>query len=164
MARTTEVTFEAENDAGAPALELDVSRRLASANAPRFVTGAATSTAAVPEVVPCPYCGATGWAVDHAESCAHCGAPVRGSLAVASPTASAPLLPATPPSVGEAVADAVADVPFAFWKRLPVYAFLAMLLGNGCLCGGLSGRSNAALALLVIVGVVGVVMSLQRRP
>lgn len=159
---TAERELVFDDVAGIP-LELAVSPR----RSPGFVTGAVGRTA--PEVVECPYCGTPGWADHHSATCARCGAPVR---ATPPPPPPAPRLPSAPPppapllaaSRGEAIADAVATVPFGIWKRLPFYAFLAMVLGNGCLCGGLSGRVNVVLALLIVVGLAGVVLSLQRRP
>ena len=144
-----------------------------------------------PEPDACAYCGASGWATDRTgASCAQCGAPVRSTLPPLSPLSTVPPVPpsspyrsplppcpgaalelsapsassASPSSVGEGVLDAAASIPFAFWKRLPVYALLAMVLGNGCRCGGLSGFTNVTLALLVAVGIAGVVLSLQRNP
>jgi len=155
-----EVTFEAETDAAPISLELDLS----TPHSPRFVTGAVRAVGAVgiraTEPGACPYCGASGWAMDRTgASCAHCGAPVRSTLP---PPALA--VESSAPSVGEAVIDATTSIPFGFWKRLPVYAFLALVLGNGCRCGGLSGWTNVSLAALVVVGVAGVVLSLQRNP
>lgn len=155
-----EITFEAESEATPIALELDRS----TPHSPRFVTGAVRAVGTLgmraSEPDACVYCGASGWAMDHTgTSCAHCGAPVRSMLPP-------PVLAvqSSAPSLGEAVIDATTSIPFGFWKRLPVYAFLALVLGNGCRCGGLSGWTNVSLAVLVVVGVAGVVLSLQRNP
>lgn len=157
-----EITFDDENLGPEVPLELGVVPR----GFPRFVTGAAGANA--PAIVSCPYCGAPGSGLP---SCAACGAPARATLEQA-PRVSryAPAVPPAPPpepspsSPRGAFGDAVEAIPFAFWKRLPAYALLALVLGNGCLCGGLSGRTNATLALLIVVGVVGLLVALQRRP
>lgn len=168
-----EITFEAESEATPISLELDLDR--SPRHSPRFVTGAVGRVgirATEPDA--CPYCGASGWALDRTgASCAQCGAPVRSSLPPVPPSSPyrSPIPPCpaaavepSAPSVGEVVLDATASIPFAFWKRLPVYALLALVLGNGCRCGGLSGWTNGTLAVLVAVGVAGVVLSLQRNP
>ena len=162
VAQEREITFDDVPDIS---LELEVVPR----RSPGFVTGAMARNA--PEIAACPYCGTPGWADTHASSCAQCGAPLRATQAPLPPPIRLPSyrpLPLAPPlaaaSGGGAFVEAVASVPFGFWKRLPTYAFLSMVHGNGCLCGGLSGRSNVFLGLLVVVGLVGVVVSLQRSP
>jgi hypothetical protein len=183
MAR--EVTFDLVSDEGAPPLELDEAR----GRGPAFVTGATAAhvigaaTVDAPERAACAYCGASGWAIYGARSaCAQCGAPVLTALPAEAPRSryASPVPPFAAPTWGPApttagapawapartddVFDALASVPFAFWKRLPVYAFLTMVLGNGCRCGGLSGWTNGGLAALVVLGVIGAVISLQRNP
>jgi len=162
-----EVTFEAETDA-AISLELDLDRGAdrSPLESPRYVTGATQRVGTVgfraPELVACTYCGASAWATDHTGACcAQCGAPLGATL----PPPAAPVVP--PPvssSIGAAVADGMTSIPFAFWKRVPAYAFLALVLGNGCRCRGLSMTTNVSLVLLVVVGLAGVVLSLQRSP
>lgn len=163
-----EITFDDESGAADISLELDVSPR----HFPRFVTGATTAPSA-PEIAACSYCGAVGRGEPTCAACGAPGAPVHATLPPlprvsrypsAFPTAPAPAL-STPPSRGDAVIEAVSTLPFGFWKRLPAYAFLAMVLGNGCMCGGLAGRTNVTLAVLIVLGVAGlVVSSLQRKP
>lgn len=162
MARAPELMFD---DVPGIPIELDIEPRRSTG----FVTGAVGRT--VPEIAECPYCGAPGMTDHLSSTCARCGAPARATLPPLPPVSRyasvSPPPPAAPrplPSRADAVVDAVASVPFGFWKRLPSYAFLAMVLGNGCLCGGLSGRTNGFLALLIVVGLAGVVLSLQRRP
>jgi hypothetical protein len=159
-----EVTFEAETDA-AISLELDLDRRVdrSPLDSPRYVTGATQRAGTVgvraPEPVACAYCGASAWATDRTGACCvQCGAPVGATLPPA-----APIVPASS-SIGAAVADGMTSIPFAFWKRVPAYAFLALVLGNGCRCRGLSTMTNVSLAVLVVVGLAGVVLSLQRSP
>ena len=170
-----EVTFEDESGDSPIALELEVSPRHPSA----FVTGAVGRR--LPEVETCPYCGASGWMRDRlTAACAQCGAPFTAASApvesfpryasplppvapVASSFAIAPV-PSVPPSQTEQVLDAVASIPFGIWKRVPAYAFLALLLGNGMRCRGLAFSTNVALVVLVVVGLAGVVVSLQRNP
>ena len=168
MARTTvaqEITLEPDSEGPAILLELDLSPRCV----PTFVTGAAARSA--PEIAECPYCGTPGRGLP---LCARCGAPTRATPP-ALPRATryispVPLLPAgelsplSPPSRGEVFVDAITTIPFGIWKRLPVYAFLAMVLGNGFRCGGLSARVNAMLVMLIVIGVVGAVLSSQRSP
>jgi hypothetical protein len=189
MAR--EVTFDLESDEGVPPLELDDARgrgpAFVTGATAAHVIGAATVNA--PERAACAYCGASGWAIYGARAaCAQCGAPIPAALPAEAPRSFyasryASPLPPTPPTAPawgplpatarapawapartDDVFDALASVPFAFWKRLPVYAFLTLLLGNGCRCGGLSGWTNGGLAALVVLGVIGAVISLQRSP
>jgi hypothetical protein len=180
-----EVTFDLESGEGMPALELDETR----GRGPAFVTGATAAHVIgaapvdAPARAPCAYCGASGWAIYGARAaCAQCGAPIQTELPEAAPRSryASPLPPFAAPAWGPApttacapawspartddVFDALASVPFAFWKRLPVYAFLTLLLGNGCRCGGLSGWTNAGLSALLVLGVIGALISLQRNP
>jgi hypothetical protein len=178
MAR--EVTFDLQSDEGVPPLELDDAR----GRGPALVTGATAAhvigaaTVNAPERAACAYCGASGWAIYGARAaCAQCGAPIPAALPAEAPRSrygsryASPLPPSPPfaapawaPARTDVVFDALASVPFAFWKRLPVYAFLTMVLGNGCRCGGLSGWTNGGLAALTVLGVIGAVISLQRSP
>jgi hypothetical protein len=190
MAR--EVTFDLQSDEGVPPLELDETRgrgpAFVTGATAAHVIGAATVDA--PERAACAYCGASGWAIYGARAaCAQCGAPVpvalpaearRSRYASPMPSFATPAwgpaqpawgpaptaagAPAWAPARTDDVFDALASVPFAFWKRLPVYAFLTLLLGNGCRCGGLSGWTNGGLAALIVLGVIGAVVSLQRSP
>lgn len=64
----------------------------------------------------------------------------------------------------ERVFDAFAALPMAIWKRLALYGFLFLLVGNLLRCGGLSTMTNVACALLVMFGLVGVVACAQRNP
>jgi hypothetical protein len=180
-----EVTFDLESDAGVPALELDETR----GRGPAFVTGATAAhvigaaAVAAPARAACAYCGSSGWAIDGARTaCAQCGAPIPTTLPEVAPRSryASPLPPFVAPAWGTApraagapawapartddVFDALASVPFAFWKRLPVYALLTLVLGNGCRCGGLSGWTNGGLAALIVLGVLGALISLQRNP
>ncbi len=156
------VLDETDDPGSAIVLELDVSPRCF----PRFVTGATAMSP--PEISACAYCGAL---VRGLPRCASCGAPVRapfpGTPPVSrflSPIPRAPLAAMPAPSRSELFVDAVATIPFGFWKRVPVYAFLAMVVGNTFRCSGLSGRMNLSLAVLIVVGVVGAVLTLQRSP
>lgn len=159
-----EVTFEAEPGA-AISLELDLDRApLDPREPPRLVTGAVPRMGTVgirgPEPVVCPYCGASGWATDRRGACCmRCGAPLGSTLAPPAPALQSPA-----PSVSEAVIEAATSLPFGFWKRVPAYAFLALVLGNGCRCGGLPTVTNVSLAVLVVIGLAGVVLCLQRNP
>jgi hypothetical protein len=67
------------------------------------------------------------------------------------------------PTTTSALVDAAREIPFSLWKRIPTYAFLAMLLGNGCKCGGLSAGTNVVLVVLVVVGLAGGFASLSQR-
>ena len=173
-----EVTFEDESGDSPIALELEVSPRHPCA----FVTGAVGRR--LPEVETCPYCGASGWMRDRlTATCAQCGAPFTAAsapvesfpryasplppMSSASSVSSAPAfgpLQSAPASRTGDVLDAVASMPFGFWKRVPAYAFLALLLGNGMRCRGLALSTNIALVALIVVGLAGVVVSLQRNP
>jgi hypothetical protein len=160
MAKEREITFE---DTADMPIELEVVPR----RSPGYVTGAVRTPA--PAVEGCPYCGTPG-VRPHQSNCENCGAPLHAMRAMEherapiSAGSSLPPAPPAPPAPGEAIVDGITSIPFGFWKRLPAYAFLAMILGNGCRCGGLSRHTNLALASLVVLGVVGLVLSFQRRP
>jgi len=154
-----------ESGTAQPRIELDRTRRAT----PRFVTGAAGRFE--PEPVGCPYCGVPRSA--HEQECASCG--YRGSMPPASRLPSSASVvpfdvhassPSTlpPQSRLDVCIEALTSIPWGFWKRLPVYAFLVMVLGNGCRCGGLSTQTNVSLVLLILVGLAGVAASLHRSP
>lgn len=53
--------------------------------------------------------------------------------------------------------DSLAVVPVAVWKRVALYGFLFVVFGNLLRCGGLSTFTNVSCALVVAVGLAGVV-------
>jgi hypothetical protein len=118
--------------------------------------------------VDCPYCEAPLDRYRHA--CANCGFAGKREAIPTQRISSSPSSPSSSsssPAVStrtERGVDAIRTVPFEVWKRVPVYAFLAMLFGNGCRCGGLSTSVNAALGILLVIGLVGVAVSFQRNP
>jgi len=60
--------------------------------------------------------------------------------------------------------EALAALPVGLWKRLALYGFLFFLFGNLLRCGGLSTSTNIACALVVVLGLAGVVACAQRNP
>jgi hypothetical protein len=145
VARKVREPFE-DDDVQPAHLELDLER----------------NSVAVPELAPCMECGAP--LEPHAPACRYCAsshAPRAPIPAFAPP----PLAPSTfapaPPAEPERFASTIASIPFGFWKRLAFYPLLAMALGNGCTCRGLSLGTNIALALLVSMGIAGVIMCLR---
>ena len=78
--------------------------------------------------------------------------PGPGSLAPRSPTRLA------------RTADLFALLPLAVWKRVALYGFLFIVLGNLLRCGGLSFATNVACVVLAVLGVVGCVVTAQRNP
>jgi hypothetical protein len=120
------------------------------------------------QIVTCDRCGAPNPV--HVQRCAYCAKPqATRTLAPSSPTVTAaPSSYAPPPPVPASIAsvpvtradrflEAFSAVPYDFWKRVAFYPFLALVLGNGCTCRGLSATTNVALVLLVVVGVLGVI-------
>lgn len=151
-------------EATLPALELDRSR--SPVPTARFISLKEGDLAAAS--AGCPYCGAPSPAYPRA--CASCGyqgtsLPVSRFASVIPRSAAESVASSlAPPTRVDGFLDAMAAVPFGFWKRIPVYAVLAMLIGNGLKCGGLPTHTNVALVALFAVGLVGVIASLQRNP
>lgn len=71
--------------------------------------------------------------------------------------------PSRPVTRADRVMGALAEISIEVWKRLSLYSFLFMLFGNTLRCRGLSAGTNVACALLVLVGLAGVV-ACQRKP
>ena len=158
---TTEQTFDVPELATLPPLELQRAPRAR----PGFVTGVPSRFDSAALV--CRYCGTTRAA--SRPECATCGSATSLSLSPSPSSASWPGSASWPPPPSRAsrlepLVDAMTTLPFGFWKRVPFYALLAMVLGNGCRCGGLSSGTNLSLAALLVVGLVGVGCSLQRNP
>lgn len=67
-------------------------------------------------------------------------------------------------AIAERLVDAFAALPFGLWSRVSLYAFLFFFLGNVFRCGGLALLTDVACAILVLLGVVGMVACAQRNP
>jgi hypothetical protein len=149
-------------EAALPRLELDRTHDHTRRGSPRFVTGSPSRFEPAP--VDCSYCGAPR--SPYEQECASCG--YRGALPPVSRVPSASVLPLAvdgpPPGLLDTGVEALQSVPFGFWKRLTAYALLFMVLGNGCTCRGLALHTNLALVMLIVVGLVGLAASLQRKP
>lgn len=149
--------FELDGEGSGAVLELDRTARFARRTAPRFVSGTAA-----PEMGQCIYCEAPRPLHGPCFSCGHeATAPLS---APPRPVTSA--VPLTEPSILEAGIDTLKLLPFGFWKRVPTYSILALVIGNTLLCGGLSARANLTLVVVIILGFVGMAasVSLQRKP
>ena len=80
-------------------------------------------------------------------------------------TGSRPAAPCEPSTGATSRAlDSLAVVPVGVWKRIALYGFLFFVFGNLLRCGGLSTFTNVSCALVVALGLVGVVVSAQRNP
>ena len=85
----------------------------------------------------------------------------RGGGAGWSSTAPGP----TTTTVGTApLLDTLAVLPVGLWKRLALYGSLFGLFGNLLRCGGLSTSTNVACAVIVVLGVAGILACAQRNP
>lgn len=60
--------------------------------------------------------------------------------------------------------DSLAVVPVGVWKRFALYGALFFVFGNLLRCGGLSTFTNVSCALVVAVGLAGIVACAQRNP
>ncbi|HEY8074018.1 MAG TPA: hypothetical protein VIF62_07915 [Labilithrix sp.] len=99
------------------------------------------------------------------ETCVYCTQPTPQRFVASSrpPLPVAQAVESKPVTRADRVLDAIAELPYDFWKRVAFYPFLAMLLGNGCTCRGLSFGTNVSLVALAIVGIVGVVASVRAQ-
>ena len=80
-------------------------------------------------------------------------------------SASRPPAPSEPSTGATSRAlDSLAVVPVGVWKRFALYGFFFFVFGNLLRCGGLSTFTNVSCALVVALGLVGVVVSAQRNP
>lgn len=124
---------------------------------------------AVPELATsCERCGAP---MDlHASTCKFCSASLFPQAPIPA-VAPAPLSYAPPPPAFESqpvtrfdrIEDAIASIPYDFWKRVAFYPLLAIVLGNAFTCRGLSLPTNIALGVLIVLGVVGVIANVRQR-
>lgn len=87
------------------------------------------------------------------------GAPPYSPTEWRSPTPSEPSTGRTSRAL-----DSLAVVPLGIWKRVALYGFLFFVFGNLLRCGGLSTFTNVSCALVVALGLAGVVASAQRNP
>lgn len=62
------------------------------------------------------------------------------------------------------VLDTLAVLPVGVWKRVALYAFLFFVFGNLLRCGGLATFTNVACAILIVLGLAGLVACAQRNP
>lgn len=149
--------FELDAEGSGAVLELDRTARFARPTAPRFVSGTAS-----PEMAQCIYCDAPR---PLHGPCTRCGHEATAPLS-APPRPVTGAVALTEPTVLEAAIDTLNILPFGFWKRVPTYSLLALVIGNTLLCGGLSARSDLMLVVMVILGFVGMAasVSLQRKP
>jgi hypothetical protein len=146
-----------------PKLELDFSR--ARVPIARFVSRREAELASMSGAARCTYCQTP--AEPHLRECACCGAPGGAAGVSISPLAPSVPVPASASSrsrMDTHVLEPMRELPFGFWKRVPVYALLALVLGNGCRCAGLSLPTNIALTMLLAIGLVGSAVSFQRSP
>ena len=72
--------------------------------------------------------------------------------------------PAPRAGVTSRALDSLAAVPVGIWKRFALYGSLFFVFGNLLRCGGLSTFTNVSCALVVVLGLAGVVASAQRSP
>ncbi len=154
-ARTVSMPFAGEPEPPAVDLELDVAHG---------------ATPSVPAMATCERCGAP--LPLHARKCAYCATAqaTRTRIPIAAVPPLAPSSYAPPPPFEsmpvtrtDRLVDAIATIPYDFWKRVALYPFLAILLGNGCTCRGLSAATNVALVVLGVMGIVGVVACVRAQ-